>query len=131
MGQFSRFWRVIFAGLLLAMLALGIYALLNQPRPLTDADINATVAARQTQTAAAVPADIEATIDARLQITLTPTPPPSPTDAIGNTLGGLGGLILSIWNFFGFFGIVSQGLCCILLPGLVLIGILRDPPRPR
>ncbi|HEX2620993.1 MAG TPA: hypothetical protein VHL11_12620 [Phototrophicaceae bacterium] len=130
-GRISKFARYAFIGVLVAMAGLVIYAVLNQPRPITDSDIDATVDALRTRTAVAAPVDLEATIDARLKITATPTPPASPSDAVNNVVGGVGGFITSIWNFFGFAGIFSQGLCCILLPGLILLGILRDPPRPK
>ncbi|MBC8171839.1 MAG: hypothetical protein H7X77_09200 [Anaerolineae bacterium] len=130
MRQVSQFSRYIFIGVLLLMAGLGIYAVLNQPRPITDSDLDATVAARRTITAAAAPVDLEATIDARLLTTSTPTQPPSPADTVSNITGGIGSFISGIWNFFGFFGIFSQGLCCIILPGLILLGILRDAPRP-
>lgn len=131
MKQVSQFSRYIFIGILVLMAGLVVYALVNQPRPLTDRDIDATVDARRTQTAAALsPADLEATIDARLSTTSTPTQPPSPADTVSNITGGIGGFISGLWNFFGFFGIFSQGLCCIILPGLILLGILRDAPRP-
>lgn len=130
MNQISQFSRYIFIGVLVAMAGLVIYAVLNQPRPITDSDLDATVDARRTLTAVAAPVDLEATIDARLLTTSTPTQPPSPADTVSNITGGIGGFISGLWNFFGFFGIFSQGLCCIILPGLILLGILRDAPRP-
>ncbi|MBC8171336.1 MAG: hypothetical protein H7X77_06675, partial [Anaerolineae bacterium] len=81
MRQVSQFSRYIFIGVLVAMAGLVIYAVLNQPRPITDSDLDATVAARRTLTAAAITSsavaiagtpDLEATIDARLRATSTP-----------------------------------------------------------
>lgn len=127
----SRLSRSAFILVLLAMLALAVYAFLNRPTPITDADIDATVEARRTQTAAAVQPDIEATIDARMRNTSTPTRPPAPSDTLNDAVGGVTGFILGIWDFFGFFGLFSQVICCLLLPGLVLLGVLNDKPRPK
>jgi hypothetical protein len=124
----SRLARSGFILILVAMLGLAFYAFLNRPTPITDEDIEATVDARRTQTAVAVTPDFEATIETRLET--TPTPPP-PGDPVNDAIGGVTGFVSGVWDFFGFFGLFSQVICCILLPGLVLLGILNDKPRPR
>jgi hypothetical protein len=120
----SRLARSGFILILVAMLGLAFYAFFNRPTPITDEDLEATVDARRTQTAVAVTPDFEATIETRLET--TPPPPPS-----GDAIGGVTGIVTGVWDFFGFFGLFSQVICCILLPGLILLGILNDKPRPR
>lgn len=124
----SRLARSAFILVLVGMLLLAAYAFLNRPTPITEQDIEATVDARRTQTAVAVTPDLEATIDARLQTTPAP---PAPSDPVNDAIGGVTGFVSGVWDFFGFFGLFSQVICCIVLPGLILLGILNDKPRPR
>ncbi|MCU0498499.1 MAG: hypothetical protein MUF87_14205 [Anaerolineae bacterium] len=126
----SRIFRYAFFGILGIMAVIMIYGLLNRPTPLTPADMDATVQAGIAGTRAAIQGtpNLQATIDAEieqgLRVTPTPTAVPSPLD-------GVGGAVSGVWNFFGFGGLFTQVLCCLLIPGLLLLGVLRDPPRPR
>lgn len=136
-GMTTAFW-VILAG----MVALALFSL-ARPAPTPEGlqtqqarEIEAAVNAQLTAVAAGQPTpDFTATIEARVQAELiatsTPTPRPTPTpepSAIDRVIGG-GSFIGSIWNFFGGLGWLAQGLCCILLPLLIVLGIINDPRR--
>lgn len=126
----ARVFRYAFFGILGIMALIVVYGLLNRPTPLSQADIDATVQAGISGTRAAMegtpnlPATIDAGIEQGLRVTPTPTPVPSPLD-------GVTGAVSGVWNFFGFGGLLTQVLCCLLIPGLILLGVLRDAPRPR
>ncbi|MBZ0293354.1 MAG: hypothetical protein K8L99_12375 [Anaerolineae bacterium] len=140
----SRFFRFIFWVVLLGMLVLVVVGLLRE-QPAADGALSPTqveqtvqAAVVGTQTAIAVEAtattlpDIEATVEARLQVTPTPTPPPPEglAGAAESALGGVWSIIRSLWNIFAFGGIGLQLCCCLLIPGGLLLLLLNDT-RPR
>lgn len=142
MRNLSRGMMTIFSVILVGMVVLALFSL-ARPAPTPEGletqqarTIEAGVNMRLTQVAAGLPTpDLAATIDARtiaeLTATSTPTPRPTPTpepSAIDRVIGG-GSFIGSIWNFFGGLGWLAQGLCCILLPLLIVVGIINDPRR--
>lgn len=124
--------------------------------PLTQEEIDLTVeaavaAALRTAQPAVTP-DLTGTIEARLTATAqgtppppsaTPSPVPSPTpepgfvqvvergvgDLFGAVLGVLGslwGVVVGIWNFLAFGGILLQAVCCIVVPLLIVIGAINS-----
>ena len=137
----SRFFRFIFWLVLLGMLALvGIGLLTDNPpeadSPLDPTRIEQTVQAQveAAQTAIALLAtatdlpDIEATVEARLQI--SPTPTPEPPEGVAAAASGVWSLLRSLWNIFAFGGIWLQICCCLLIPGGILLLLINDT-RPR
>lgn len=116
----SKGLRYLFALILLAMFGIAVFSAVT--RQTLDEQIDATVEARQTQTAISVTPDLEATIDARMIITPTVAPPSDIAQDIGGFVG-------SIWDFFGQFGILAQLCCCLVLPGLFVLGVVVDPKR--
>ena len=146
MRHVSKGLRGVFWLVLLAMLGIGMLAVWVAQRP-EPASLNATqveltvqaaVDLRLTEAAALATTtplpDIDATVEARLEVSPTPAPTlaptPEPPDSIfGNgegVLGGLWSIITGLWNLFAFGGIALQLCCCIVLPGGLLILALRD-----
>jgi hypothetical protein len=136
-GALAAFWLV-----LAAMIGLALFSLMRpapEPEGLATQQartVEAGVSARLTDVASGAPTpDLNATIEARANAELTATatllptatitPPPS---VIDQTIGG-SSFIGSIWAFFGRLGWLAQGLCCVLLPLLILVGIVNDPRR--
>lgn len=140
----SRFFRFIFWIVLLGMLVLVVIGLLSE-QPATDSTLSPTqveqtvqAAVVGTQTAIAIEAtpttlpNIEATVEARLQVTPTATPAPQEgvASAAESALGGIWSIIRSLWNVFAFGGIGLQLCCCLLIPGGLLLLLVNDT-RPR
>lgn len=142
MNRLSQGLRGVFYAVLVGMVVLALFALTRpQPEPLDPAaalerTIEAGVNAQLTQIASGQPTpDLAATIQARAQAELTatstptPTPTATPPPSVVDQVIGPDSLIGSVWGFFGGIGWLAQALCCLLLPGLVLLGIALDPRR--
>lgn len=142
MRNLSRGMMTAFTVILVGMVALALFSL-ARPAPTPEGletqqarTIEAAVNAQLTAVALGQPtpdftATIESRVQAELTATSTPTPRPTPTpepSAIDRVVGG-DSFIGSIWNFFGGLGWLAQGLCCILLPLLIALGIINDPRR--
>ncbi len=119
----------------------GVAARLTEAAPTPN--LNATIDARLTATAlGTAPPSAAPTVTLTPIPTLTPQPPPpgglqgmaeNTGGILGLCLGIIGGLwniIVAIWNFLSFGGIVLQALCCIGVPLLILVGILNESPFP-
>lgn len=131
-------------GFLLILFILIVAAVQFLPKPSPEAIIEATVAAgveaRSTaiavQTGTPNPTQIQSTVNAIVEATVNaPTPEPrSATEQVADgaegIVGSIWGIIISIWNFMGFFGIYSQVCCCLLPFGLVVMGAASDRARP-
>lgn len=146
MRNLSRSMTVMFWVILAGMLGLALFAL-TRPAPPAPANletaqaqtIEAGLSARLTQIAAGwtatPPPNIDETIEARVSAELnatstrTPTPTPTTEPSIVDRVIGENSAIGSIWGFFGGIGWLAQVLCCLLLPGLVVLGIVADPRR--
>jgi hypothetical protein len=124
------------------------------PVLLNNEQIEATVQAGviRTLTAQAPTPDIQGTIDARatdvargtpLPPTASPTPEPSPTPQpsieqqissgannvlgfVGGVFNALWGLVMGLWNFLAFGGVLLQVCCCVGIPALIVIGLVAE-----
>lgn len=140
-----RVFRILFTVALLLMVVLGVLSLFSsQPSPEESLQqtVDAGVRARSTEMAlltgtpdatqvqATVNALVDATMTAANAPTATPTPVPGTVEQVGGTvfgvIGWLWSVVLALWNLFSFGGVWMQVCCCIVMPGIILIAMLRE-----
>jgi hypothetical protein len=140
-----KIFRTLFMLALLVMVALGVLSMFSQtptPEESLQQTVDAGVRARSTELAmltgtpdatqvqATVNAIVDATITAANAPTATPTPPPGTVEQVGGAvqgvIGWLWGIVMALWNLFGFGGFWMQVCCCIVVPGIIFFAMLRD-----
>jgi hypothetical protein len=140
-----RIFRILFSLALALMVLLGVLSLFSQqpsPEVSLQQTVDAGVRARSTELAlltgtpdatqiqATVNALVDATMTAANAPTVTPTPVPSAVEQVGSSavgiIGWLWSVVLALWNLFAFGGVWMQVCCCIVVPGIILLAVLRE-----
>jgi hypothetical protein len=96
-------------------------------------NIQGTIDARATEVALGTPLPPSATPTAEPSATPEPSIEQQISSGANNVLGfvtgvfnALWGLVMGLWNFLSFGGVVLQVCCCVGIPALIVIGLAAE-----